>query len=198
MEFEHVDVGCDCDGKQCKDCGEVRCIGDFPIRNRKGYRSRYCRPCLNQRKYAWAAANKDKVRESRKKIRRDYHRPGYYKGNEYIRQIKIRNAKKWNEAHPERMREWKMSWKMKKYNISADEYTALLESQGGVCAICHKPETVKSRHGKVQNLAIDHDHITGKVRGLLCFRCNTTLGVWEKNADAFISYLSQTDSSCSE
>jgi phage regulator Rha-like protein len=65
----------------------------------------------------------------------------------------------------------------------------MLEHQEGVCAICGKPETVKSRKGEVLALAIDHDHATGKVRGLLCFRCNTTLGTYERNVTSFQAYL---------
>jgi hypothetical protein len=52
--------------------------------------------------------------------------------------------------------------------ITAAEYKALLKAQGGVCAICKKPP-------KKHRLHVDHDHATGKVRGLLCVRCNAWL-----------------------
>jgi hypothetical protein len=52
--------------------------------------------------------------------------------------------------------------------ISEDEYAELLERQGGVCAICGNPP-------KTRRLSVDHNHRTGKVRGLLCFRCNRAL-----------------------
>lgn len=66
----------------------------------------------------------------------------------------------------------------KKYGITQEEYDALLLAQGGCCAICRKPETVYTGRGKgVSNrLCVDHDHVTGKVRGLLCNACNTSLG----------------------
>lgn len=51
------------------------------------------------------------------------------------------------------------------------EYAALLALQGGHCALC--PNTPKTRR-----LAVDHDHRTGRVRGLLCFRCNHFLPSW--------------------
>ena len=60
----------------------------------------------------------------------------------------------------------------RKYNITEAEYDALLAAQGGVCAICGK------RPGRVR-LGVDHDHATGKVRGLLCVRCNKALGPFE-------------------
>jgi hypothetical protein len=56
----------------------------------------------------------------------------------------------------------------KTYGITIDEYDAILASQGGGCAIC-KGGTSK-RH-----FAVDHNHKTGNVRGLLCARCNTAL-----------------------
>ena len=51
----------------------------------------------------------------------------------------------------------------------------MYEQQNGVCAICGKPET-KVQYGKIQPLTVDHNHETGKVRGLLCFNCNIAIG----------------------
>lgn len=55
-------------------------------------------------------------------------------------------------------------------------YDAMLQAQNGVCRICKRPERVKSRNGSIMRLAIDHCHVTGAVRGLLCNGCNTALG----------------------
>jgi hypothetical protein len=52
--------------------------------------------------------------------------------------------------------------------VSDEEYAALLEAQHGGCAICGNPP-------KTRRLSVDHNHRTGKVRGLLCFRCNRAL-----------------------
>ena len=61
-----------------------------------------------------------------------------------------------------------------RYNISLEYYNNLLEKQNGVCAICGctQPETNK----KTNKLTVDHNHKTGKVRGLLCTSCNLKLG----------------------
>lgn len=58
----------------------------------------------------------------------------------------------------------------RKYGITPEEYDTLLAQQGGVCGICgREPNRGISLH-------VDHDHATGAVRGLLCFRCNNALG----------------------
>ena len=63
-----------------------------------------------------------------------------------------------------------------KYGITPEQYDQLHTSQKGVCAICWKPET-KISHGTLCLLAVDHDHATGKVRGLLCDKCNRSVGL---------------------
>lgn len=60
----------------------------------------------------------------------------------------------------------------RKYGITADEYQELHDAQGGVCAICRRSEEAVGR----SRLSIDHDHVTGKTRGLLCGQCNIGLG----------------------
>lgn len=66
-------------------------------------------------------------------------------------------------------------WLLKKFGISEKWYISKLEEQGGVCAICEHPETA-IRQGKLLPLAVDHDHINGKLRGLLCHSCNRAIG----------------------
>jgi sulfur transfer complex TusBCD TusB component (DsrH family) len=64
-----------------------------------------------------------------------------------------------------------------KFNITQQQYDEILLAQNGVCALCGKPETkISHKSHKVLPLAIDHDHKTGKIRGLLCDDCNVMLG----------------------
>src|SRR5438105_9932161 len=58
----------------------------------------------------------------------------------------------------------------KKFGITQAEYDQMFEEQDGVCKICRKPESRICR-GILCRLAVDHDHKTGKVRGLLCSKC---------------------------
>jgi hypothetical protein len=81
----------------------------------------------------------------------------------------------------------------RKFGITEAEYNEMLESQGGVCAICGQPET-RTKFGKPTLLAVDHNHKTGKVRQLICFRCNVVIGRIEENpilCDKIRAYLVQ-------
>lgn len=77
---------------------------------------------------------------------------------------------------------WK--WRVKReYGLEPEEYLEILEKQKGVCAICKT---------KKDELCVDHDHVTGKVRGMLCKNCNVGLGHFQDNIDLMkvaIKYL---------
>lgn len=83
-------------------------------------------------------------------------------------------------------------WKthlQRNYNIDVDTYFELLKLQNNGCAICG--ETDPSTKVKTA-FDVDHDHITGKVRGLLCSSCNSGLGLWEDSVEKLrkaIDYL---------
>lgn len=64
----------------------------------------------------------------------------------------------------------------KRYNITLEQYNRMYEVQNGMCAICGKPETAKTKQQKEFSLSVDHDHRTEKIRGLLCSNCNNGLG----------------------
>jgi len=72
-----------------------------------------------------------------------------------------------NENRPARL--------LAKYGITEDDYEILLASQQGRCGICGKSIF---ENGKL--LAVDHDHLTGEIRGLLCSSCNLGIGLMEK------------------
>lgn len=67
----------------------------------------------------------------------------------------------------------------KRYGITPEDYDRMLAEQGGRCAVCRTNKPRNGRGDKVFD--VDHDHATGKVRGLLCRKCNVTTGVLEKN-----------------
>ena len=69
-----------------------------------------------------------------------------------------------------------------RYGMTPEHYDEMLKKQGGVCAICHRPETRSSR-GRVLSLVVDHDHETCEVRALLCHRCNSAIGYADDSPD---------------
>lgn len=71
---------------------------------------------------------------------------------------------------------------LKLYNLTEDDYNNLLEAQQFRCKICGKPWTFGTLH-------VDHDHKTGKVRGLLCGLCNSMLGFADDNPDILLKAL---------
>lgn len=60
----------------------------------------------------------------------------------------------------------------RKYGITEDDYQRMLSEQEGVCSLCKRPP-------RTHRLHVDHDHVTGRVRGLLCGGCNGLLGLIE-------------------
>lgn len=68
----------------------------------------------------------------------------------------------------------------KSYGISEDEFNLMLQKQKGKCAICGTTDWGRP------SPSIDHDHTTGKVRALLCNRCNRTLGLAEDSPELLI------------
>lgn len=68
-------------------------------------------------------------------------------------------------------RKWQLS---KRYGLGPDAYEKMFEQQDGACAICKGPPD-RSFAGREPVFAIDHNHVTGVVRELLCFKCNTRL-----------------------
>jgi hypothetical protein len=68
-----------------------------------------------------------------------------------------------------------------RYNITREQYDKMLKSQNGLCAICLKPEKASAKNGTVWELAVDHCHKTGQVRGLLCNKCNRAIGYLDDN-----------------
>lgn len=99
------------------------------------------------------------------------------------------NTRRWAKANPQRVLYLDRSKNLKKkYGISYETYQELLKSQAYKCALCNQPETVIIRKNTAL-LAVDHDHKTGKIRGLLCFRCNTGLALIENNPEVLARML---------
>ena len=98
-----------------------------------------------------------------------------YKARNY-ELVKARKRGAWarlRERDPDKCRQYRRASRLKvNYGLTVEQHTAMYVVQNGCCAICGKPV----EYDKIQT---DHDHKTGKVRGLLCQSCNLALGVLE-------------------
>ncbi len=71
------------------------------------------------------------------------------------------------------------------YGIGLVEYEQMFQAQNGLCAICLKPEVIiDKKRNAIRRLAVDHCHATNKIRGLLCYACNTSIGKMNDDPEA--------------
>ena len=94
----------------------------------------------------------------------------------------------WKKKTPEeRYTSRRNSGLKRRYGITSEEYDALLESQGGGCALCGATTNGKQA---TRSLHVDHDHQTGRVRGILCGPCNQGLHAIDRHGlDRVVEYL---------
>lgn len=112
----------------------------------------------------WRLENKEKLAANYKKWRSE-NRSQY---NEYRKELR----EKWHKEG---------KYASKKYGINPTQFLILEQSQGGQCAICQNPQT-----GRFKRLVIDHCHRTGRVRGLLCSRCNLAIGSMKDDSELLL------------
>lgn len=103
-------------------------------------------------------------------------------------------ARQWYDENQDRAKENRRRHQLESlYGLSIAQYEELLLAQGGVCAVCGLDEpNSHGRTGKKFRLAVDHCHETGRVRGLLCQKCNRAIGLLNDNTDLLrkaIGYL---------
>ncbi len=107
------------------------------------------------------------------------------------KELNYQNQRKWEKNNAERhKRNVRKSDLKNKYGITIEYFENLLLEQDYLCKICNKEETSKTRI-----LSVDHCHVTGKVRGLLCSFCNTGIGLFKdsiKNLEGAIKYLEES------
>lgn len=162
--------------KPCRICDGVFPIDLFEVdkRNRDGHSSR-CRDCANayKRQSTWGKYQRDPA-------------------------FRAYRAAKWKAYREQRGDVWagdknRRQRLMGEYGLTVERYDALNTAQGGLCAICGR--TQAQANVRKKRLAVDHDHATGAVRGLLCDSCNIGLGRFFDDPcllDAAAAYLRRT------
>jgi hypothetical protein len=117
--------------------------------------------------------------------RREYALKYYYANLEKCR-VQSAARKRKQGLSPKEKQSQRAAHLKKKFGISTEEYEALLVTQNGVCAVC------RNSCPSGRRLAIDHCHVTGKIRGLLCTPCNTAIGLAKEDTlrlRALIDYI---------
>jgi len=133
----------------------------------------------NARMRLFYKKNRDTLREKSRIFARD--------NPEKVREMAI----KWRRKDPERYKERLRIYNRKShYGLTDEQFNILLEKQNNSCAICKTPfiEDIKKRG------SVDHDHETGKVRGLLCVTCNLGLGAFRDDPmllESAVGYLKE-------
>lgn len=108
--------------------------------------------------------------------------------NHQCRQCKQRYGLEYYYKNKDKLKQASRNGRIKReYGVDIRWYEETFKAQNGVCAICSKPQ-----EEGIASLAIDHNHETGAVRGLLCRACNRGLGVFKESVstlDSAIKYL---------
>jgi hypothetical protein len=196
--------------KRCADCKQ-----DLPDDQFTKSNPWYCRSCKNARYKAWYQRKREHERALKSPEQPKTHkvckRCGETKPITDFYSIKGKwlhyvckpcssevgqQRRALRDAKGERGYE-RLKFRCNRVGTTVDWYLAQEKKQGGVCALCGRPESHPHSKGsdQIRSLAVDHDHATGKVRGLLCFRCNTALYQLELNgtdwAHKAVAYLDE-------
>ena len=187
--------------KTCQKCTKRKSTDSFSRhkKNSDGLQSR-CKLCVSTYQREHYIQNRNKILSRNKKWSADnpgkaraVHKSWRDRNREWVRQ----RDKNWRTRNPEKAKVYQTRYanknpnrsrarRLKAYGLTIQDYNRLLESQGGVCSICKKTDDLRP------NLSVDHDHVTGMVRGLLCTRCNSALGIVledVKTINAMAQYL---------
>lgn len=159
--------------KRCTKCGEVKPLSEYYAHSGcKNGCANSCKKCQYKQQHALYL----KDHEASKAYKREL----YYRHREKV----LATQKEYNKTHKKEIHDKTMR---ALYGINEIEYERLREMQNGKCAICgiHWSELDKS-------LCVDHNHNTGAIRGLLCYRCNLAISYLNDsrvNAFKVIEYL---------
>jgi hypothetical protein len=145
---------------------------------------------------AWYAKNKTKVAQTKKRWREREENIERHRANGRAAAKRAYDAdpeklrsktRAWRDANPDKAKLSSRRWQLKRFGVTPEQWDAIFKAQGERCAICHTSDPHDNRGWHT-----DHDHTTGKMRGILCRNCNFALGQIRDNpmiARAMADYL---------
>lgn len=165
--------------KQCVKCKESKPLAEFGRHSATSDKLRNCcRPCNNERARAWSKANPEKRRE----LNRTAHQRR--RADPVARERDRASTRAYHAT--EKGRRKVLNNRLKEgYGVSLEQYEDMLVQQDGKCAICRNPP--RGGNHVSHRLHVDHDHTTGRIRGLLCHQCNTGIGFLGESPDRLIA-----------
>lgn len=159
--------------KACKKCGETKPRDMFHNSvNTKDGKNSWCKACIKIKNTKWKEDNRDKYLDRKRKHYR------HHAAKILEKQAGLRKT----DRYKARMGPYRQLWQLaKRYGITIQEYEELVKRTGFRCEICGV-ELVTT--GRAANRAcVDHNHGTGKVRGILCRLCNQGLGSFKDSPE---------------
>lgn len=193
--------------KICKQCDMPLPVSDFynAVRNADGLK-KICKKCASANGKIFRHENRERLKKSRAagyiKNKKAHAKRGKI-WREKNKERKSMMDKKWNEENKDRKKftgisyralnkgRWDRSSKnnhlKRKYGITIEDYEETLKRQNGCCAICGTKDPKGPKTAKA--FVVDHNHSTNKVRGLLCFNCNTALGLFKEDPSVLLQAI---------
>ena len=148
----------------------------------KTYNGNSCKKCNTTEKYVSSyGCVKCNIKTNSHKLYNDELMKSYRTKEKTNRRLSV-----WRNKNKDKVAEQYQRRRLLKYNISQKDFDVLLEEQDYKCAICTKELSEK--------FTVDHSHKTGKVRGLLCYKCNNGIGLLCDSTDILnkaIEYLNE-------
>lgn len=163
--------------KECSTCNISKPLTEF--HKKKGTKDGFHNQCKDCRKQ-YQQSNRNKINATK----REWAKNNKGKVAEYNRKSRLKNPLAYKDYQ-----------KRYCYSITEKEFQEMLKSQDNKCKICNNLFTTSSKTNKVYVPHIDHCHATGKVRGLLCSKCNQALGLFKDDINTIynsIKYLQDT------
>lgn len=205
--------------KRCPKCGETKPFTEYHRnRSNKDGLSSECKACACARTKSYNDLHRSEINAKRRttvyKLKGRKLKPGdglkycpgcdsvlpvdnfYEDAHRYDRRAAICrecSRKRGREYYPRS--NWRGKYLLRVYGITETEYDSLFTAQNGVCKICGNPQQPRKRSCGL--LAVDHDHTTGAIRGLLCDKCNRGLGHFDDSPDLLARAIEYVTRSCS-